>query len=177
MYLDVLKLKFPETFIETGTGKGQTLINLQACFRHLWSIELSLKRYTHVDSKLHFPFKVHLLFGDSVFWLDELLNNLQQVEGSAFFFLDAHYSGGDSAKGEYETPVLQELEILSTRTQNDMIVIDDYRNFGYKGRTGGSKHSPLHSIDWSEVTHESCCEALGDFKESYVIDDRLVFLR
>lgn len=40
--------------------------------------------------------------------------------------LDAHYSGGSTAFGEEEVPLLYELEILKKRKHNDIIIIVDY---------------------------------------------------
>ena len=51
-------------------------------------------------------------------------------EERALFWLDAHYSGGDTAKGQSNTPVMSELEaILAYSRRNDIILVDDLRYF------------------------------------------------
>ena len=43
---------------------------------------------------------------------------------------DGHYSAGITAKGDLETPIMQELEaILSHSIKNHVILIDDAREF------------------------------------------------
>ena len=37
---------------------------------------------------------------------------VRQLDGPALFWLDGHYSGGDTAKGELDTPVSAELESI-----------------------------------------------------------------
>ena len=39
-------------------------------------------------------------------------------------YLDAHYSGDDTAYGDEETPLLQELQVLNEQMY-DIIIIDD----------------------------------------------------
>ena len=46
------------------------------------------------------------------------------------FWLDGHYSGGDTAKGELDTPVSVELDsILESPVKGHVILIDDARCF------------------------------------------------
>jgi len=59
--------------------------------------------------------------------LPELLNNINEP---VTIYLDAHYSGGTTAFGEEEVPLLFELEILKNRKYDDIIIIDDCRLLG-----------------------------------------------
>jgi hypothetical protein len=48
----------------------------------------------------------------------------------ALFWLDGHYSGDQTARGNLDTPVSQELQaILSAEVQGHVILIDDVRCF------------------------------------------------
>ncbi len=70
--------------------------------------------------------KIEPIFGDSKSVLPEILARLG--DQPAMFWLDGHWSGGETAGQEDECPVLAELEILSKRSGN-IILIDDARLF------------------------------------------------
>lgn len=46
-----------------------------------------------------------------------------------YFWLDGHYSGFETAKGDLETPVSSELESILRSKINHIILIDDARLF------------------------------------------------
>jgi hypothetical protein len=75
---------------------------------------------------------IHLVLGDSATELKTLLEQIRPRKQRLLFWLDGHYSGADSAKGEVETPIFQELgHILSDdQTLTSIIAIDDAREFG-----------------------------------------------
>jgi hypothetical protein len=55
---------------------------------------------------------------------------LSSINEPILFWLDGHYSGGETAKGEANTPILKELEfILRHPIKNHVILIDDARCF------------------------------------------------
>jgi hypothetical protein len=90
--------------------------------------------------------------GDSKKILPELLSTIQEP---VTIYLDAHYSGGTTAFGEEETPLLFELEILKNRIYDDIIIIDDCRLLGKTGICGcGTDHPvyPTMTYDWTNVT-------------------------
>ena len=56
---------------------------------------------------------------------------LDRLDRPALFWLDGHFSGGITAKGEKETPVMEEIDqILNHRVKGHTILIDDARCFG-----------------------------------------------
>jgi hypothetical protein len=56
---------------------------------------------------------------------------LPTIDQSALFWLDGHYSGGDTAKGYEDTPIYRELEHILNDSRNEhVIIIDDARLFG-----------------------------------------------
>jgi len=114
--------------VETGTYLGDMVASIKDSFTAVHSIELDsflAKRAT----KLFAPYlQVQIHQGDSGKVLPKLLKQLQQP---AIFWLDAHYSGGITAKGVQETPIVQELEaIFALSRYENIIVIDDARHFG-----------------------------------------------
>ena len=72
---------------------------------------------------------VTIIEGNSGDLLGEIVAGLQDP---ILFWLDGHYSGGITAKGAEDTPILKELSaIFSTRgTKADLLLIDDARCFG-----------------------------------------------
>lgn len=69
---------------------------------------------------------MHLLLGDSGIVLQEVLLALNRT---ALFWLDAHYSGGSTARGSVDTPIVQELDTILSLSPNSVVLIDDARLF------------------------------------------------
>jgi hypothetical protein len=123
---DALKTYKISTLVETGTYLGDTLYMLYPEFDQLYSIELSpifhhraLRRFSKMG-------KIKLIQGDSG---SELKTLIPQLKGPALFWLDGHYSGGITAKGDKECPVMEELESIFRSPFQHVIYIDDARLF------------------------------------------------
>lgn len=116
-----------QTLIETGTYLGQTVDDLKNTFDKIYSIELDKTLYKNAR-KIFFKDKgVKIIQGDSAIILPDLI---KEVKTPTLFWLDAHYSGGITAKGTEETPILNELRSISkSKIKNHVILIDDARNF------------------------------------------------
>lgn len=117
------------TFIETGTHLGLTteLLALQA--GRVITLEPSLKLYEQARLRLSKFETVECLNGASEDLLPILL---PKIGGAVTFWLDGHYSGGDTYKGIDETPILKELEIIAQnldRFSRVVLMIDDIRLF------------------------------------------------
>ena len=114
-------------FIETGTYMGDTLYNMLHDFNKLYSIELSEKYFSQAVKRFD-DNKVTIIHGDSTIILKTLLN---EVNASIFFWLDGHWSGGDTAKGNVDCPLLEEITIINDICKSKCIIaIDDVRLFG-----------------------------------------------
>lgn len=115
-------------FIETGTHLGDTLAYIaQQKSVYATSIELDEAYYRAATHRFNRYPNVTILQGDSGKLLPELL---QQLQTPALFWLDGHYSGGDTGKGELDTPVSAELEaILDSPVKGHVVLIDDARCF------------------------------------------------
>ncbi len=133
------------TFIETGTFKGDTIASLCQDFDKLISIELSEDLHEQARRRFASCPNVTLIKGNCA---SQLPRALDKCDGcGAFIWLDAHYSGGGTAKGARNTPIVQEVEsIHRCGTGRDVIVIDDLRLF-WEVRSGFLKtYSPSVAI-------------------------------
>ncbi|MDP3043285.1 MAG: hypothetical protein Q8N21_02695 [bacterium] len=116
------KFKY-STFVETGTYKGDMVDAMKNIFSKIYSIELSPVLFAKAQERFAGASNINLRCGDSGIILKEII---QEIKIPALFWLDAHYSKGDTARGEKDTPILQELEIiLSHPVKNHVILIDD----------------------------------------------------
>jgi len=114
-------------FIETRTYLGDTVSALRYSFREIYSIELDEKLAQRAKNIFKNYKHIHILQGDSAKILPAILENIKKP---TLFWLDAHYSGGITAKGEKENPILDELQtILNQWVGGSVILIDDARLF------------------------------------------------
>jgi hypothetical protein len=165
----------PRVFVETGTYRGRTTEVAAECFDVVHTIELSNKWYRATKHRLRHFANVHCHFGDSAKVLDQLVKTIDEP---VVFFLDAHYSGGSTAHGQEEVPLLRELKIIGTRRHADMIIVDDARLMGEKGTAGGSSSEwPAIKYDWTHITPEAIQGALGELREMQMIGDLLLVWR
>jgi len=120
-----------DTLVETGTYLGDTVATLRPRFRRVISIELSAQLAAAASERFTATPGVTILEGDSAQLLPSVLADLN---GPALFWLDGHWSGGVTARGDVDSPVVAELEaVLSDRYQH-VVLIDDARCFvGWDG--------------------------------------------
>lgn len=115
--------------IETGSGDGCTAVQLAEHFERVFTIEISEDKYFGVwGALLGYP-HVLPIHGDSEEVLPHLLSKL---DAPAVFWLDAHYDGGTSGRGQADTPIQRELFTVfaNRRARPNVILIDDARFFG-----------------------------------------------
>lgn len=124
--------KKTENFIETGSYHGFGIgLALRSGFSKVYSIELTPHFFHECAGMYSHDPRVHMILGDSFYKLEELL---QANPDTPFtYWLDGHYSGGNTGFGVKETPLLKELEvILSRKVDGELIYVDDmrlYRSF------------------------------------------------
>jgi hypothetical protein len=119
-----------ENFIETGTFEGDMVEAQRAVFKKIISIELDNRLAAAAQCRFAACPHIQILNGDSATMLAEAM---RLIPDAALFWLDAHYSGGVTARGELETPIMQELSLIAEQRQgNDVILIDDARLFGLR---------------------------------------------
>ncbi|WP_157221576.1 hypothetical protein [Herbaspirillum sp. YR522] len=116
------------TFIETGTYLGHTTAAMSPLFERVVSIELSDQLYRDALKKFATDSGVRLLHGDSARMLDHALD--MTGGNAATIWLDAHWSGGSTARAAENTPIMTELALIARRGRDrDVILIDDIRYF------------------------------------------------
>lgn len=129
-----------KTFIETGTYKGDTINACKDFFDELFSIELGHDLF--VTSKIRFSNieKIHILEGNS----GDILPQITKKNSPTLFWLDAHYSGGETAQGPEDSPIIKELDFILENNFEGCILIDDARCFN--GKAGYPKIKMLREI-------------------------------
>ena len=116
--------------IETGTFLGDMVEAQQNNFKKIYSIELqndlaekARQRFLHTEH-------IKILQGDSGKLLRKIL---AEIDEPAIFWLDAHYSGGITAKGDKDCPIYEELDAIFEKNSNHILLIDDARYFNGEG--------------------------------------------
>jgi hypothetical protein len=172
-FLELLGLYEQYThFVETGTWRGETVMGLEPYFNKLYTIEVVKDLYEAAKQKYKGD-KIEFLLGDSAVVLRSLVKS---IDGSAIFFLDGHWSCGDTGRGEKDVPLHEELvSIVRDFPHKALIIVDDCRLFG-KGPA-----SKDEIVDWSQVTSASLLKiAEPRLEEAYFLDspiakkDRLI---
>jgi hypothetical protein len=113
--------------IETGTYLGDMVDAMKGVFDEIYSIELSRELANRAREKFKDLRHVHILQGDSP---DVLAGLLPRISSPATIWLDAHYSGGVTVKGNTDTPIMRELGVIFEALQSACcLLIDDARCF------------------------------------------------
>ena len=159
--------------IETGTYKGKTTKILANFADSVTTIEADFGYYQRSKQTLQRIKNVTILHGDSGVVIESALPSNQI---SCMLWLDAHYSGGNTAGILNHCPLMSELHhILASRNaSNTVILIDDSR--GLIGKSGWPLLSELigllsqsgfSSIIIDDVLIASSVESLGTIAEDF----------
>lgn len=108
--------------VETGTFLGEMIYAQRNNFKKLYSIELADELFRMAEKRFSVYPHVKILNGDSGKVLNDLVPSLNEP---ALFWLDGHYSGFETAKGEFETPFLQEFNAITNSPYKHVILVDD----------------------------------------------------
>lgn len=118
-------------WVETGTYLGDTTEVLARKARHVWSIEPEPTLAADAASRFAADSKVTIVNGTSEEMLEDVLD--QVSDGPISLWLDGHYSAGVTFKGESDTPIQMELELVERRMANwsssVVVLVDDVRCF------------------------------------------------
>jgi hypothetical protein len=117
-----------DCFIESGTYKGEMVEAVLDSFIKIHSIELHEQLYQDVREKFKASGNVKLWHGDSGAMLKIILN---ETHVPALFWLDGHYSGEGTARGNSDTPIVNELTDIAQHSfkNGHVILIDDAHCF------------------------------------------------
>ena len=140
---------------------------MEKYFSKVHTIEVSEELWKNVKNKYKGN-KITFHLGDSGIVLNNLSSNLNN---NAVFFLDGHFSNGDTNKGEKDVPLLEELNHINKKFKYEgIIIIDDCRLFGKieKSKTGGK------DIYWNEINEESILNILKSRTVKYYYKDSII---
>ena len=149
-------------FIETGTYNGMTTFAMEPFFKEIHTIEI--KEDIYKKTKLKYTGnKIKFYLGDSSVRLKEICEN---INDSAIFFLDGHWSAGDTGKGKKDCPLYEELENIMKYFKNSaIIIIDDFRLFG----KGPSNNTEI--CNWEDISKDNVIKTVSDrLNDSYILD-------
>lgn len=146
----------PRVFIETGTYHGDTVAAIKDMYSSVISIEVDEALYKKACVRFAADKNVRIVHGDCAREMPTILATLHEP---AVFWLDGHYSGGETGKGEVEDPILISLnQIAALPAQEHVIFIDDARTFdGCEGRPDISEvFNCIKKIDSRYIIRVQC---------------------
>tara|TARA_Y100000389_G_scaffold120279_1_gene117501 strand:- start:73 stop:729 length:657 start_codon:yes stop_codon:yes gene_type:complete len=118
-------------WVETGTLVGDTAKYLSKIAKFVYTIEPSEKYYNLSVKNLKNYENIKIYNDTSENKLNDILEIIKP-NSDVCFWLDGHWSGGDTFKGETDTPILSELDTIERYLNNFSklnILIDDFRIF------------------------------------------------
>ena len=111
-------------FIETGTYLAATALWASGLFDEVRTIELSDTLYRRAVGKYGDVPNIKFFNGSSLVVLNDLLReNLPP----SLFWLDAHFSGDETAGYESACPLIEEIKLILDTREEHFILIDDAR--------------------------------------------------
>ena len=112
--------------METGTFRGDSTAELARIFPRVVTIEISDELAERARERFAAAPHVTVLQGDSAV----ALRDVADPTVATFYFLDAHWSGGETGGEEIDCPIVDELAVLrDAGGPDDVVVIDDLRVF------------------------------------------------
>jgi hypothetical protein len=125
--------------VETGIYLGDMVEAQGNNFKRIISIELDQHLYERAKHKFRKKSHITIYQGDSSKILPQIMPTITE---SALFWLDGHYSAGFTAKGDKETPIYEELEVIfQDSTHDHILLVDDARLF-----TGQSDYQTIEEL-------------------------------
>jgi predicted SAM-dependent methyltransferase len=160
------------TFVETGTYLGDTAAMAAEFISEVYTIELAPELARKATARFAAQPQVHVHAGDSAKLLPKILATLN---GPSLLWLDGHYSEGETARGDSNTPILTELRAVQQSGRKDaVILIDDLRLFE-KPSGSVEKNSSLHGYPSINQLHEAVLAIDPDYQFLILGDVALAF--
>ncbi len=117
-----------DKFVETGTYYGKTACWAASVFKQVITVENSAVIYENVKKTCGHIKNIKFVYGDSRTELDKIIS---EIDCPCIFWLDAHWSQGDTFGKKDECPLIKEIEIINNSKFDHVILIDDARLFEY----------------------------------------------
>jgi hypothetical protein len=167
--MNIVLLSFDyNVFIESGTFTGNTTLEMCKYFNQVHTIELSEKYYNNFLQILNELQIKNIIshYGDSSNVIPQILKTFDE-DKKCVFWLDGHWSSGDTAKGNKHCPLIEECCGIDDyyKSEEALILIDDYRLFGTNVNE-----------DWIDITVENIKKCFVNFyvENEFSHDDILV---
>jgi len=113
-------------FIETGTYYGGTAVWAASHFDNVTTIEYSREIFEEAVARHGKVRNINFIFGDSRSVLNAIVPKLSRP---AIFWLDGHWSGGQTYGENDECPLIDEIYAINISTHAHLLFIDDARLF------------------------------------------------
>ena len=120
---------------------GESVENVCGSFDKVYTIELCPKLAQKAIQKFTKESHVHVIQGDSSLKMPDIC---KELDLPTFFWLDGHWSGGNTARGPVDCPLLEECRAIADHCKVEAVIaIDDVRLFDKK-----------LGEDWTGITKE-----------------------
>ncbi len=144
-----------DTLVETGTYLGDMVWGVRRSFRDIHTVELEPALYRRAVQRFGGEAHVHLYLGDSAELISEIVSRLTSP---ALFWLDGHFSGGITARGPLETPIMAELSGIFADQKPHVVLIDDASDF-----TGNGDYPSIDDLrSQLRALRENLCMTIAD---------------
>jgi len=157
-----------ETFVETGTFRGDTAHAMAALFPSVHTIELSDELYQRAVERLAPLQNVTPIHGSSPEALKALAKPLARK--SVLYWLDAHWCGGETSGDTYECPLMAEIKAIGSLNERSVVLIDDARFFI---APPPHPHAPESWPLIAEVI--TALKGLSERHKAWIINDVIIF--
>ena len=141
------------TWVETGTYMGQTTEFLSRTASHVYSIEPSAELAQAAVERFQATPNVTILQGLSEDCLPAILNDLSRPVS---FWLDGHFSSGNTFQGPSDTPIRAELAAIEPHLAQwsaVTVLVDDVRCFDPSNPSFADYPTRGWLVDWAEGNH------------------------
>ncbi len=152
-------------FVETGTFRGDTAAWAGGHFRHVVTIELSPDYHAAAAVRFRGHERIRALQGDSATRIREVVAALEEP---ALFWLDAHWSGLDTAGREAECPLLAEVAAINASPWGHVVLVDDARLFC------APPPRPHRAEQWPDLAATTTVLAAGGRRHVVLVEDVFV---
>lgn len=112
--------------VETGTYLGDMVWAQRQEFEQIYSIELSKELASDATRRFKKYSHITIIQGDSGKVMPKLI---PEIQDRAIFWLDAHYAGGTTARGDKDCPAVEEIKAIMASDIEHILIVDDARYF------------------------------------------------